>query len=127
MAGYLLDTTTIIDHLRGNKKVNSCLEEIGQRGDIAGCCCINIAETYAGMREKEKEKTNRFIESLYYFEITRGIAKLAGELRKKYAKKGKTLATTDVIIAATAIIYDLTLITKNIKHYPFPELKVEEI
>jgi len=33
MAGYLLDTTTIIDHLRGNKKVNSCLEEIGQRGD----------------------------------------------------------------------------------------------
>jgi len=95
MTGYLLDTTTIIDHLRGNKKVNSRLEEIGQRGDIAGCCYINIAETYAGMREKEKEKTDRFIESLYYLEVTREIAKLAGELRGKYAKKGKTLATTD--------------------------------
>ncbi|MCD6232296.1 type II toxin-antitoxin system VapC family toxin [Candidatus Aerophobetes bacterium] len=127
MAGYLLDTPTIIEHLRGNRKVNSRLEEIGQRGDIAGCCCINIAETYTGMREKEKEKTDRFIESLYYFEVTREIAKLAGKLRKKYAKKGKTLATTDVIIAATAITYGLTLITKNIKHYPFPELKIEEI
>ena len=119
MAKYLLDTTTIIDHLRGNKKVNSYLERIGQRGDIAGCCCINIAETYAGMRKKEKEKTDRFIESLYYFEVTKEVAKLAGELRQKCFKKGKTLATTDVIITATAMTYSLTLITKNVKHYPF--------
>lgn len=51
MAKYLLDTATVIAHLRGSKKVNFLLEEIGQRGDIAGCCCINIVETYAGMRE----------------------------------------------------------------------------
>ena len=124
MAKYLLDTTTIIDHLRGNKKVNSHLERIGQRGDIAGCCCINIAETYAGMRKKEKEKTDRFIESLYYFEVTKEVAKLAGELRQKYFKKGKTLATIDVIITATAMTYNLILITKNVKHYPFSELIV---
>jgi len=127
MAKYLLDTTTIIDHLRGNKKVNSYLERIGQRGDIAGCCCINIAETYAGMRKKEKEKTGKFIESLYYFEVTKEVAKLAGELRQKYFKKGKTLATTDVIITATAMTYNLILITKNVKHYPFSELKIEEV
>ena len=127
MAKYLLDTTIIIDHLRGNKKVNSYLEIIGQRGDIAGCCCINIAETYAGMRKKEKEKTDRFIESLYYFEVTKEVAKLAGELRQKCFKQGKTLATTDVIIAATAITYNLILITKNIKHYPFSELIIEEV
>jgi len=127
MAGYLLDTTTIIDHLRGNKEVNSFLEEIGQNGDIVGCCCINVAETYTGMKEKEKEKTNRFIESLYYFEVTKKIAKLAGRLRQEYVEKGKTLATTDVIIAATAITYSLILITKNIKHYPFPELEIKEI
>jgi len=127
MAKYLLDTTTIIDHLRGDKKVSPRLEEIGQRGDIAGCCCINIAETYAGMRKKEKEKTDRFIESLYYFEVTKEMAKLAGGLRQKYFKRGKTLATTDVIIAATALTYNLTLLTKNVKHYPFPELRIEEV
>lgn len=127
MAKYLLDTTTIIDHLRGYKKVNSRLEKMGERGDIAGCCCINIAETYAGMTEKEKEKTDRFIESLYHFEVTKEIAKLAGELRRKYIKKGKTLATTDVIIAATAMTYGLILTTKNVEHYPFPELEIEEV
>ena len=127
MAGYLLDTTTIIDHLRGNKKINSYLEEIGQRGDIVGCCCINVAETYTGMKEKEREKTDKFIENLYYFKVTKEIAKLAGELRQKYFKKGKTLATTDVIIAAAAITYGLILVTKNVKHYPFPELEIKEI
>ncbi|MFQ5722545.1 MAG: type II toxin-antitoxin system VapC family toxin [Candidatus Aminicenantales bacterium] len=127
MAKYLLDTTTIIDHLRANIKVNSRLEKMGERGDVAGCCCINIAEIYAGMRKKEKEKTDRFIESLYYFEVTREVAKLAGELRQKHGQKGKTLATTDVIIAATAMAYGLILITKNVEHYPFPELEIEEV
>lgn len=127
MARYLLDTTTIIDHLRGDQKVNSFLEKIGQCDDIVGCCCINVAEIYTGMKKKEKEKTDRFIESLYYFEVTEEIAKLAGRLRQKYFKRGKALATTDVIIAATAMTYDLTLITKNVKHYPFPEIKIKEI
>ena len=127
MAEYLLDTTIIIDHLRGDKKVNSYLEKIGQRGDIAGCCCINIAEIYSGMLEKEAEKTDRFINSLYYYEVTREISKVAGKLRQKYQKKGKTLATTDIIIGAAALIYDLILVTKNIKHYPFPELEMKEI
>jgi len=127
MAQYLLDTTTIIDHLRGDKKVNFYLEEIGTRGDIVGCCCINITETYTGMKDKEKEKTDKFIESLYYFGVTKEIAKLAGKLKQKYVKKGKTLTTSDVIIAATAITYGLILITKNIKHYPFSELEIKEI
>ena len=113
--------------MRGNKKVSSYLEVIGQRGDIVGCCCINVAEVYTGMKEKEREKTDKFIENLYYFEVTKEIAKLAGELRQKYFKEGKTLATTDVIIAATAITHGLILITKNVKHYPFPELEVKEL
>ena len=73
MAEYLLDTTIIIDHLRGDIKANTYLEEIGQRGDVAGCCCVNIAEIYSGMLFEEAKKTNRFINSLYYYEVTREI------------------------------------------------------
>ena len=79
------------------------------------------------MKDKEKEKTDKFIESLYYFPVTKEIAKLAGKLKQKYGKKGMTLATSDVIIAAAAIAYGLILITKNKKHYPFPELEIKEI
>jgi len=127
MADYLLDTTVIIDHLRGIEKVSRFLEQIGLKGDTAGCCCINIAEVYSGMLEKEKEKTDIFISSLFFYEITRNISKTAGRLRQKYAKKGITLSTSDAIIGAASLIYDLTLATKNIKHYPFPDIKIEEV
>lgn len=127
MAEYLLDTTTIIDHLRGDREVSAYLEAIGRRGDIAGCCCINIIEVYSGMMEKEAEKTDRFINSLYYYEVNREVSKAAGKLRQKYLKKGITLATTDVIIGAAALTYGLILITKNIKHYPFPELEIKVV
>ena len=73
------------------------------------------------------EQIVAFIVSLFYFEITREIAKLAGKLKQKYVQKGETLATADVIIAAAAITYGLILITKNVKHYPSPELVIEEI
>ena len=127
MSDYLLDTTIIIDHLRGDKKATAFLENIGLKGDTAGCCCINIAEIYSGMLEKEKGKTDMFVNSLYYYEVTRHISKIAGQLRQKYSNKGITLATTDVIIAATALTYDLMLVTKNIKHYPFPDIGILKI
>jgi predicted nucleic acid-binding protein len=127
MADYLLDTTVIIDHLRGIEKASRFLEKIGLKGDTAGCCCINIAEVYSGMLEKEKEKTDIFINSLFFYEITRNISKTAGRLRQKHAKKGITLSTADAIIGAAALIYDLTLATKNIKHYPFPDIKIKEV
>ncbi|MGM0366257.1 MAG: type II toxin-antitoxin system VapC family toxin [Actinomycetota bacterium] len=127
MAEYLLDTTVIIDHLRGDKRVTAFLEEIGLKGDAAGCCCVNIAEVYSGMLKKETEKTDRFIDSLYYYKVTRDISKTAGRLRQKYQKKGITLGTADAIIGATAFVYNLILATKNIKHYPFPEIEIMEL
>jgi predicted nucleic acid-binding protein len=50
------------------------------------------------------------------------IARLAGELKRDYSRKGVTLATTDVTIAAVALYHRLTLITDNLKHYPMKDL-----
>jgi len=64
------------------------------------------------------------MESLEYDPITLGIARLAGLLKRDYARKGVTLATTDVTIAAVALYHHLTLITDNLKHYPMTELSL---
>ena len=48
---------------------------------------------------------------------------MAGLLKRDYSRKGVTLATTDVTIAAVAIHHQLTLITDNLKHYPMKELR----
>ncbi len=63
MASYLLDTTAIIDHLRGDKKVSSYLINIAKRGDLCGCCCINVAETYNAMKGKKKRKQRNLLKA----------------------------------------------------------------
>lgn len=44
-------------------------------------------------------------------------------LRNEAARRGTTLALADVIVAATALEYGLTLMTDNRKDFPIPELK----
>jgi predicted nucleic acid-binding protein len=62
------------------------------------------------------------LQSLEYYPIAWPVACLAGELKRDYSRKGITLATTDVSIAAVALYHELTLITDNLKHYPMKEL-----
>jgi len=118
----LLDTTAIIDYLRDKGGVPELLERLCMEGGLLCCCPVNIVEVYSGMKDKEKNVTDEFLNSLKCYEITAGIGLLAGELKRKYAKTGITLSTTDVLIAATAKKNHLILITNNIKHFPSEEI-----
>ncbi len=122
MPDYLLDTTAIIDYLRDKSGVPELLEKFCMEGGLLCCSPVNIVEVYAGMKEKEKTVTDEFLNSLECHDINREIANLAGELKSKYSKKGITLSTSDVLIAATAIKKHLILVTNNVRHFPIEGL-----
>jgi len=121
---YLLDTTAIIDYLRDKSGVPELLEKFCSEGGLLCCSPINIVEVYAGMKDKEKASTDEFLNSLECNETDREIATLAGELKRKYSKKGITLSTPDVLIAATTIKKHLILVTNNPKHFPIEGLMI---
>ena len=124
MATYLLDTSVIIDALNGKHNRDQLLMALLQQGNLLACCSINVTEVYAGLRSHEEIRTRHLLESLQYFPIVWPVARLAGLLKRDYARKGTTLATTDATIAATAIHHQLILITDNLKHYPMKELSI---
>jgi predicted nucleic acid-binding protein len=127
MANYLLDTTVIIDYLRGENRKVKFVKKLASEGSLLGCCLVNIIEVYAGMRERERETTEEILDSLEYYEVTKEIAKKAGQYKRAYREKGVTLSLPDVIIAAVAISNNLTLVTDNLRHYPMPELNTKQI
>jgi len=127
VANYLLDTTVIIDCLRGERETVEFLTEVASEGSSVGCCAINIAEVYAGMKENERQVTKKFLDSLEYYEVTRNLAEQAGEYKREYSRKGITLSLSDVIIAAVAISNNLTLVTDNLRHYPIPDINIKQI
>ena len=79
---------------------------------------------YIRARACEGMTVKELLESLQYYAVTWPIARLAGLLKRDFSKKGISLATTDVTIAAVAIYHQLTLMTDNLKHYPMKELNL---
>ena len=65
-----------------------------------------------------------FLESLECFSLDAGSGEHAGRLKNLWAKKGKTIALPDVIVAAIAIEQACTLVTDNRKDFPMPELNL---
>ena len=121
---HLLDTSTIIDVLRGREEVVGLVEELYSFGARFGITCVNVAEIHSGMRKGEEESTERYIDHFAYIGIDRKTSKLAGDLYRQYRVKGKTLSVTDTLIAACCLTNSLTLVTANVRHFPMPELPV---
>jgi len=121
---YLLDSDVIIAYLRGLKEAVDFADHLLRDGSMLGCCSVNVAEVYAGMKEKERTTTENLIDSLKFFPVNLEEAKLTGNMIRHYRSKGVTLGLADAMIAAVAIQNDLILVTYNERHYPMEELKL---
>lgn len=49
--------------------------------------------------------------------VTAEIADVSGELRGHFQKQGETRSQADMMIAATAKVHGLTLVTRNVRHF----------
>lgn len=73
-------------------------------------------------------ETVNAIKSIFpLLEITSEIMNIFGEIKAYTQKIGKTIDDMDLLIAATAITNNFTLVTHNTKHFEnIPNLKVED-
>jgi predicted nucleic acid-binding protein len=124
MSVLLLDTTVIIDVLNEKRNRRQLLRELVASGHRLACCPINVTEVYAGLRPKEQSRTDAFLSSLEYYPITFPAARLAGELKQEYSRKGRTLSVSDSLIAAVTLYNGFTLLTDNTKDFPMKELSL---
>jgi predicted nucleic acid-binding protein len=125
MSRLLLDTTFIIDVLNDRHGRAALMERLVlEQQHTLACCAINVAEVYVGMRSPEEQKTEALLRQLTYIPICWEAAKLAGELKREWARKGHTFSLTDMTIAAVCLTENLILVTDNRKHFPMPELSV---
>lgn len=122
MKKVLVDTDVLIDFLRGVKGADDYLREISRDANLY-CSVITVAEIHAGMLEKEKGKTNAFLEGLFVLPVTQEVAENAGRFKREI--KSHALELDDCLIAATAYLEKAVLVTKNRKHYPINELDIE--
>jgi len=121
---YLPDTNILIDVINGKNEVKELLSGLIAEGHELASCAVTVAEVHSGVDRTGSAKIEQFLSALRWYDITPAVALRAGRLRYDSARKGVTLALPDTLIAAVALEYGLTLITRNRKHFAMPGLVV---
>lgn len=114
----MLDTTVLVDVLRGRAAAYAMLAEAVRSGHELGTSAINLAEVYSGIRSHEEIDAREFLGTLTFFPVTSSIAERGGRMRNELARRGTTVGLADAVIAATALEHGLALVTDNRKDFP---------
>ncbi len=120
MKRYFIETSVIIDYLKGEKTTVELVNNL--EGELTSSF-ICLSELYEGIyRVVEKEKLEKAMLTFFsgmseVFGIDLEIAKTFGKIRAMLKRDGKVIEDIDIFIAATCLAYNLTLVSKNIKHF----------
>lgn len=116
---YLLDTNICIHFFRGMFRLDDKVEEIG----IGNCAIseITLAELVFGAENssnpiKNLDIIDRFADEVIILPILDVIYKYGAE-KARLRKAGQIISDFDLLIGSTAVVYDLLMITENVKEF----------
>ena len=113
MAGYLLDTTVVIDFARGHAGGPELVERLFEETGQLFTCDIVSAEALSGGDEPEHLVITKFLDALEYVALDPDGARWAGQRRRRLRGTGRRAPLADALIAATAWRLEATLVTRN--------------
>jgi len=122
MTGAVVDTSVLVDALRGLEPAVRVLEDL-RRSAVLHSSVVVRAEILAGMRPNEEESTRELLDAFEWHPVTEATSEEAGRLGRRWLPSHRGIDTADLLIAATARILDRTVLTRNVRHFPmFPDL-----
>jgi hypothetical protein len=111
----LVDTTILVDHLRGHEDARQYLKSIEGARSVS---VVSRAELFAGVfDEADRRRVETLLSAFREHEVTPRIAEMAGFFKRDYQPSHGT-GIADALIAATAEVHEMRLVTLNEKHFP---------
>jgi predicted nucleic acid-binding protein len=117
----VLDTSVLIDYLRGSEPAFEYL--VGLEGRPV-CSEITRIEIVQGLRSSERRTANKLFQMIGWVPVNEPVSRRAGELGRRWRRSHPGIGVADLAIAATVEELDATLATQNLKHFPmFKDLR----
>jgi predicted nucleic acid-binding protein len=118
---YLLDTTVVIDHVRGYPPGVELVEWLfSVPGDLYTCDVVSCEALSRGDAE-EQEAVRRFLDALEFVAVDPDAARWAGHQRRELLEReARKPAVGDALIAGLAWRLGATVVTRNSRDFePF--------
>ncbi len=113
----LVDTSILIDYLRGHQGAGDLLHKERGAGALHASEITRL-EVLAGMRPAEEDQTRSLLSTLRWHAVDGEVAEKAGELGRAWLPSHRGIDSADLAIAATAFRLDARLLTMNVRHFP---------
>lgn len=114
----IVDTDILIDVGRGVSEAVTCLQDIEGNSALAASVVTQM-ELFVGCRDKaELREVEKFLRRFQLIKLTEQVSDEAVGLLRQY-RLSHGLLIADALIAATALVFDVPLISKNQRDYRF--------
>lgn len=115
IGAVLLDTDVLIEYLRGRPRAKAYFDELDAKPLISS---ITVGELYTGVRnDLEEEELRGFLRAFEAVPLSRQIAEVGGFYRRDFGTS-HGVGFADAMIAGTARIRGVSLVTFNVQHFP---------
>ncbi len=117
----ILDTTFLVDVLRGESDVAERLETVDETGTpfVSAVTMMELAEgiRLADASAAEREAVTALLEDVNELPFDRASAMRAGDINARLIDAGEAVDETDVMIAATALVHGYPVVTRDVGHF----------
>lgn len=117
---YLIDTDRVADYLNGRREAVDLLLTLAGEGITISL--ITYGEMYEGIYFGTDPRASEagfraFLRLADVLPLNRRIMQRFARIRGDLRRQGRIISDPDILIAATALHYDLTLVTRNVAHF----------
>ena len=117
---FLIDSDWSIQCLHGVESVIHRVDELSPEG--IGLSLVSLAELYEGILysanpKRDEEALYEFLDGVFLVEIDSETCHIFAKERGRLRAEGNLIDDFDLMIGATAIRHDLTLLTNNRRHF----------
>lgn len=116
-----LETTFLVDLLRGDKEVEKFKDELDKSEPVLSVAAPSVMELWTGacagkLTKQGKEKIDELISSFVILSLDEKSAKRAGEIKSDLLKSGGIIEIEDIMIAGICLANGENIVTRD-QHY----------
>ncbi len=126
---FLVDTDICSAYLKGDNRVYGRFVQYGGRLHVSAVTAGQLFTwaLVAGPGSNRMQRLLGLLRHTTFLDVDRRVSEKFGDLRAAQIRQGQRTPDADLLIAATAMVHNLTVVTHNQKHFAaIPGLSLQD-